>query len=154
MMRKKLIVLLSFIPGLVLLMALTPSLQAPLKAKVSDPVKPLRVWYGDTSWYGPTFQGRITASGEPYDMTASTAAHADLPFGSIVRVINTHNGCSALVRINDRGPFVDGRELDVSYQVAEKLGMISRGVVRLRLELLQVPGKEVKCPKPAPLPSE
>jgi rare lipoprotein A len=108
-------------------------------AKASQPIKPLKVWYGESSWYGPKFEGRTTASGESYDMTASTAAHATLPFGSIVRLINTRTGRSAVVRINDRGPYVGGRELDVSYQVAEKLGIIDRGVVRLRIELLQVP---------------
>jgi len=138
-MRDKLVVLLGLVPLLVLMAALTPSLEAPLVAKASQPVTPLRIWYGDTSWYGPKFGGRTTASGESYDMTASTAAHATLPFGSIVRLINTRTGRSAVVRINDRGPFVGGRELDVSYQVAEKLGIINRGVVRLRMELLQVP---------------
>jgi rare lipoprotein A len=150
-MRKRLILLIGFIASIILLMGMTPSLQAPLVAKPSDPIKPLKVWYGDTSWYGPKFQGRTTANGELYDMTAPTAAHATLPFGSIVRVVNTRTGRSAVVRINDRGPFVDGRELDVSYQVAEKLGIIDRGVVRLRMELLQVPQREVKCPKPAQL---
>jgi len=72
-------------------------------------------------------------------MTASTAAHINLPFGSVVRLINTRTGKSAVVRINDRGPFVEGRELDVSYQVAERLGMINRGVAKLRMELLQLP---------------
>jgi rare lipoprotein A (peptidoglycan hydrolase) len=138
-MRKKLVVLVGFLACFLLMMALTPSLEAPLVAKASQPIKPLKVWYGDTSWYGPKFQGRTTASGESYDMTAATAAHATLPFGSLVRLINTRTGRSSVVRINDRGPFVDGRELDVSYQVAEKLGIIERGVVRLRMELLQVP---------------
>jgi rare lipoprotein A len=99
----------------------------------------MKVWYGKASWYGPTFQGRTTADGELYDMTALTAAHATLPFGSMVRLINTRNGKSAVVRINDRGPFVKDREIDVSYQAAEKLGLISRGVGKLRIELLEVP---------------
>jgi rare lipoprotein A len=102
----------------------------------------MRVWYGQASWYGPTFEGHTTASGELYDMTAMTAAHPNLPFGSMVRLINPRNGRSAIVRINDRGPFVDGRELDVSYQVAEKLGLINRGVSKLRLELLEVPKRQ------------
>jgi rare lipoprotein A len=72
-------------------------------------------------------------------MTALTAAHASLPFGSMVRLINTRNGKSTVVRINDRGPFVKDREIDVSYQAAEKLGLISRGVGKLRIELLEVP---------------
>jgi rare lipoprotein A len=72
-------------------------------------------------------------------MSASTAAHPDLPFGSMVRLINTRNGRSAVVRINDRGPFVDGRNIDVSYHAAEKLGILNRGVARVRMELLEVP---------------
>ena len=138
-MRRQLIVLTGLLPCLLLFMALTPSLEAPLVAKPTQTVRPLKVWFGDASWYGPTFEGRTTASGELYDMTASTAAHTNLPFGSMVRLINTRTGKSAVVRINDRGPFVKGRELDVSYQVAERLGIINRGVARLRMELLQLP---------------
>jgi rare lipoprotein A (peptidoglycan hydrolase) len=138
-MRKQLIVLLGFLPCFLLMLALTPSLEAPLVAKPTQAIKPLRVWFGQASWYGPTFEGRTTASGELYDMTASTAAHINLPFGSMVRLINTRTGKSAVVRINDRGPFVKDRELDVSYQVAERLGIINRGVARLRMELLQLP---------------
>jgi rare lipoprotein A (peptidoglycan hydrolase) len=138
-MRRQLIVLAGLLPCLLLFMALTPSLEAPLVAKPTQTVRPLKVWFGEASWYGPTFEGRTTASGELYDMTASTAAHASLPFGSMVRLINTRTGRSAVVRINDRGPYVKGRELDVSYQVAERLGIINRGVARLRMELLQLP---------------
>nr|HEV7952771.1 septal ring lytic transglycosylase RlpA family protein [Candidatus Acidoferrales bacterium] len=138
-MRRQLIVLTGLLPCLLLFMALTPSLEAPLVAKPTQTVRPLKVWFGDASWYGPTFEGRTTASGELYDMTASTAAHTNLPFGSMVRLINTRTGKSAVVRINDRGPFVKGREMDVSYQVAERLGIINRGVGRLRMELLQLP---------------
>jgi rare lipoprotein A len=138
-MRRQLIVLAGLLPCLLLFMALTPSLEAPLVAKPTQTVRPLKVWFGDASWYGPTFEGRATASGELYDMTASTAAHMSLPFGSMVRLINTRTGRSAVVRINDRGPYVKGRELDVSYQVAERLGIINRGVARLRMELLQLP---------------
>lgn len=138
-MRKALIVLLGFLPCFLLFVALAPSLEAPLVAKPTQTVRPLKVWFGQASWYGPTFEGRTTASGELYDMTASTAAHASLPFGSMVRLINTRTGRSAVVRINDRGPYVKGRELDVSYQVAERLGIINRGVARLRMELLQLP---------------
>lgn len=141
-MRKKLIVLIGSFPCLLLTLALTPTLEAPLVARASQPIPVMRVWYGAASWYGPTFEGRTTASGELYDMTAMTAAHPTLPFGSMVRLINPRNGHSAIVRINDRGPFIDGRELDVSYQVAEKLGLINRGVSKLRLELLEVPKRQ------------
>jgi rare lipoprotein A (peptidoglycan hydrolase) len=138
-MRRKLKVFLGPIPCLLLLLGLSPTLEAPLVARPKDPNPPMRVWYGEASWYGPTFQGRSTANGELYDMTAFTAAHMTLPFGAMVRLINTRNGKSAVVRINDRGPFVEGREIDVSYQAAEKLGLISRGVGKLRIELLEVP---------------
>jgi len=72
-------------------------------------------------------------------MTAYTAAHPTLPFGSMVRLINPRSGRSAVVRINDRGPYVHGRDIDVSYQVAERLRLIDHGVVRLRMELIQLP---------------
>ena len=114
-------------------------LEAPLVATPNTPIKPLKVWTGIASWYGPRFQGRTTANGEQFDMTALTAAHPTLPFGSLVRVTNPRSGKSQVVRINDRGPFVEGRELDVSYAVANKIGLVNGGLVRLRLELLEVP---------------
>ncbi|MFZ0884544.1 MAG: septal ring lytic transglycosylase RlpA family protein, partial [Candidatus Acidiferrales bacterium] len=87
------------------------------------------------------FDGRSTANGETYDMYADTAAHPTLPLGSIVRVVNTRNHRSQVVRINDRGPYVEGRELDVSYEVARKLGFDQHGLAKVRLELLQVPAR-------------
>jgi len=93
--------------------------------------------YGLASWYGRDFQGRPTASGELFDMYAYTAAHRDLPFGTRVRVTNEANGRSVVVRINDRGPWVEGRILDLSYAAAKQLGMIEAGVVRVRLEVLR-----------------
>jgi rare lipoprotein A (peptidoglycan hydrolase) len=101
--------------------------------------KPLAVWTCITSWYGEDFDGQPTANGETYDMNAATAAHPTFPLGSIVRVVNTKNHRSQIVRINDRGPYVEGRELDVSYAVARKLGFDQHGVAKVRLELLQVP---------------
>jgi len=103
------------------------------------PIKPIRVWSGLVSWYGPKLQGQPTASGESFDMFAATAAHPWLPFGSLLRLINLRNGRSQIVRINDRGPFTNDRELDVSYFVASKLGLLSRGVDRVRIELLEEP---------------
>jgi|SRR5579862_9697377 len=138
-MRNKLAVLIGSLACMLVFSAIAPSLEAPLVARATQPVPPIKVWYGAASWYGPTFQGRATASGELYDMTASTAAHPSLPFGSMVRLINPRSGRSAVVRINDRGPFVAGRDIDVSYQVAERLRIIDHGVVRLRMELLQLP---------------
>jgi rare lipoprotein A (peptidoglycan hydrolase) len=105
----------------------------------ADTLKPLAVWECTTSWYGEDFDGQPTATGEKYDMYGETAAHPTLPLGSIVRVVNPRNHRSQIVRINDRGPYVEGRELDVSYEVARRLGFDQRGVAKVRLELLKVP---------------
>ncbi|MGC1635093.1 MAG: septal ring lytic transglycosylase RlpA family protein [Candidatus Acidiferrales bacterium] len=109
------------------------------KAGTKGQPKPLAIWECTTSWYGEDFDGRSTANGETYDMYADTAAHPTLPLGSIVRVVNTRNHRSQVVRINDRGPYVEGRELDVSYEVARKLGFDQHGLAKVRLELLKVP---------------
>ena len=104
--------------------------------------KPLAVWECTSSWYGDDFDGQPTANGETYDMYAATAAHPTLPLGSIVRVVNPRNHRSQVVRINDRGPYVEGRELDVSYEVARRLGFDQHGVAKVRLELLEVPARQ------------
>lgn len=101
--------------------------------------KPLAVWDCISSWYGEDFDGLPTATGETYDMYAATAANPTLPLGSIVRVVNPTNHRSEVVRINDRGPYVEGRELDVSWAVAHNLGFDQRGTARVRVELLKVP---------------
>ena len=103
--------------------------------------KPLAVWQCVTGWYGEPFDGQTTADGEIYDMYATTAAHPTLPLGSIVRVVNPRNHRSQIVRINDRGPYVEGRELDVSYEVARRLGFDERGLAKVRVELLEVPSR-------------
>jgi rare lipoprotein A (peptidoglycan hydrolase) len=110
-----------------------------LKSEVNGQPKPLAVWECTSSWYGDDFDGQPTATGETYDMYATTAAHPTLPMGSIVRVVNTRNHRSQVVRINDRGPYIEGRELDVSYEVARRLGFDQRGTAKVRLELLEVP---------------
>lgn len=92
---------------------------------------------GIASYYSDSLAGRLTASGEPYEPTAFTAAHRTYPFGSIVRVIREDSGQMVYVRINDRGPFVRGRVVDLSRAAAEALDMIRRGVVRVRLELVE-----------------
>ncbi len=119
---------------------------APLSTTLANPDspnqhKPLATWECTTSWYGGDFDGQQTANGETYDMYAETAAHPTLPLGSIVRVVNTRNHRSQVVRINDRGPYVEGRELDVSYAVARQLGFDQRGTAKVRLELLEVPSR-------------
>jgi len=91
---------------------------------------------GVASWYGPGFQGKRTASGEHYDMHRLTAAHRDLPFGSIVEVRNLDNGKRVRVRINDRGPFVRGRIIDLSYTAAKRIDMVGNGTARVELRLI------------------
>lgn len=91
---------------------------------------------GKASWYGPGFHGRTTANGERYNMHAMTAAHRTLPFGTKVRVKNLRNGRSAVLRINDRGPFIRGRVIDVSKTAAGKLGMIRSGTARVKVEVV------------------
>src|SRR6202522_2882125 len=90
---------------------------------------------GTASWYGEQFQGKPTASGEPFDMRDFTAAHPSLPLGSFVKVTNLKNGKVVVVRINDRGPVVDGRIIDVSYNAAQALGFRERGLQRVRLDV-------------------
>lgn len=92
---------------------------------------------GTASWYGPGFDGRKTANGERFDQTAFTAAHPDLPFASTVRVTRVDTGDSVLVRINDRGPFVDDRVIDLSRAAAAELGFVADGVAEVRVELVE-----------------
>ena len=89
---------------------------------------------GIASWYGKAHQGRKTASGERFDMNAATAAHKSLAFGTIVRVTNLDNGRTTKVRINDRGPYVRNRIIDLSAQAARDLGMRENGIARVRIE--------------------
>jgi rare lipoprotein A len=124
-----------------LMFLIAPVMEAPLVAHLSEPIKPIKSWVGNASWYGQDFDGKKTADGELFDSESLTAAHPNLPFGSIVRVVNPRNGKYELVRINDRGPYQEGREIDVSYRVARKLGLVHAGVNQVRLELLELPGK-------------
>ena len=96
--------------------------------------KPYQV--GTASWYGDTFQGKPTASGEPYKMYDMTAAHLKLPMGSYVKVTNLRNGKAVIVRVNDRGPVVPGRIIDLSYGAAQALQFRHRGLQRVRLDLV------------------
>jgi rare lipoprotein A len=86
------------------------------------------------SWYGPKFHGRLTANGEVYDQMALTAAHKSMRFGTLLKVTNTKNGRSVIVRINDRGPYIDGRDLDLSKGAAIELGMLEKGVARVQVQ--------------------
>ncbi len=92
---------------------------------------------GIASWYGGEFHGRRTSSGEVFDQHDMTAAHPTLPFGTWVNVTNLENGRAAVVRINDRGPFVRGRIIDLSYAAARVLGIVGPGTARVRLEVVR-----------------
>jgi len=120
------------------LMAVTPATVAPsLVQRVMTAVGSVHsVLRGWASWYGPGFQGQRTASGEPFNPRALTAAHRTLPFGTRVRVTNLRNGQTVVVRINDRGPHVPGREIDLSARAAQALGLIPMGAAPVRLEVL------------------
>ena len=91
---------------------------------------------GHASWYGTKFHGRRTSSGEPYDMYAMTAAHKTLPLPSYVEVRNLDNDRKVIVRVNDRGPFHDGRIIDMSYAAAVKLGMLGKGTTRVEVRAI------------------
>jgi rare lipoprotein A len=92
------------------------------------------------SWYGPKFHGKLTANGERFDQMALTAAHKKLKFGTLLRITNPRNDKSVIVRINDRGPYIRGRQLDLSKAAAQKLGMIKRGVAKLEVEEITLKG--------------
>ncbi len=94
---------------------------------------------GEASWYGAPFHGEETASGEIYDMEGATAAHPSLPFGTVVHVRNLDNGRETTLRVNDRGPFVDGRILDVSRKGARELGLLTPGTAQVRITVVEEP---------------
>jgi rare lipoprotein A len=94
---------------------------------------------GIASWYGPGFHGKLTANGEVYDMYGVSAAHKTLPFGTIVRVVDLETGRSVVVRINDRGPFIEGRIIDLSKGAAQKLGTVEKGITEVGLRILRLP---------------
>src|SRR5579864_6745482 len=104
--------------------------------QVNKQVKAKPYQVGTASWYGDTFQGKPTASGEPYEMYDMTAAHLKLPMGSYVKVTNLRNGKAVIVRVNDRGPVVPGRIIDLSYGAAQALQFRHRGLQRVRLDLV------------------
>lgn len=119
-------------------------------AKIDDPRKDLETdrvadgpdgtshqLVGEASWYGKKFHGRTTASGEPYDMYRFTAAHRSLPFHTVVRVTERATRKSVVVRINDRGPFVDGRVIDLSWAAARDLGLTKKGPTPVQLEVVE-----------------
>lgn len=106
---------------------------------------------GVASWYGEEFAGRVTASGEIFDPMQLTAAHPALPFGTVANVTNVQNGQMVEVRINDRGPFVGNRIIDLSYAAAEKIGLVEKGIGTVELKIVRLgDGKRVRDQAPPP----
>jgi rare lipoprotein A len=136
-----------------------------IKGKTYSPLKQVRPGFfqdGVASWYGPGFHGKKTASGEVYDMHGMTAAHSILPLNTIVKVANLKNGQEVVVRVNDRGPFIGDRVIDLSFEAARKLGIVAPGTMPVRVSVLgpgdtrlasrlSVPSVEKKGPR-APKP--
>lgn len=109
---------------------------------------------GTASWYGSKFHGHLTSNGETYDVFSMTAAHKTLPLPSYVRVTNLDNYRSAIVRVNDRGPFHDGRVIDLSYSAAYKLGIFQTGTGRVKVELIASPAMENQSSFATPIAQE
>ncbi len=123
--------------------------------KVGDPYEVDGIWYypkedysynetGIASWYGSKFHNNLTANGEIYDMNTLTAAHKTLPLPSVVRVTNLENGRSLVLRVNDRGPFVNNRVIDISRRGAQLLGFKEKGTAKVRVEVLPKESKDLK----------
>ncbi len=118
-----------------ILLCLPGSLAQPSLETRLEPIAPF-VEIGEASWYGPWHEGRETASGEVFRMARLTAAHPTWPLGSRVRVTSLRTGQTVTVRLNDRGPFVASRVIDLSLAAAQELGVVERGIEPVRLELL------------------
>ena len=116
--------------------ATAPTAELP---NIPSDARPLFSETGIASWYGAPYHNRRGSNGEIYDMHAMTAAHRTLPLGTIARVTDLKTGSSAIVRITDRGPFIEGRIIDLSQAAAAKIGMIQRGTAEVRLDVLEEP---------------
>ena len=139
--------------------AMAPAPGARPHYKVGNPYQIDGIWYyprenpdydetGIASWYGADFHGKPTANGETYDMDALTAAHKTLPMPSTVRVTNLENGRALVLRVNDRGPFVHGRIIDVSRHASKLLGFHTQGTAKVRVAVLQSGGDRFIAAKP------
>lgn len=124
-----------FLPTLPPQMAEQDQEQKPSESKPST--KPRAYQVGEASWYGDMFQGKATASGEDYDMHDFTAAHRELPLGTLVKVTNLSNHKTVVVRVNDRGPMTPGRIIDLSYGAACRIGMHQNGLQKVRIDIVK-----------------
>jgi rare lipoprotein A len=142
------------------LVALSPKSEArpPVRLSTTDvgtlcPIRcRVKVELGLASWYGEDWQGSPTASGECFDMNELTAAHRDLPLGTKIKVTNLRNRRSVVVRVNDRGPKVAGRLLDLSKAAAERLGFIGSGVTPVAVRVISYPRRYLTWSQPGPGP--
>lgn len=127
----------------------------PSVPKATSTARAKHHWYqlGVASWYGRFFQGKTTASGQPYDENAMTCAHRSLPIGSVLKVTNLRNHKSVVVRVNDRGPVPEDRVIDLSYAAAETLGFSQRGLAPVRVDLISAPTEVAQLNTPAALPA-
>ena len=107
------------------------------KTKKNKFDKKKTIYRGVSSYYGPNFHGKLTANGEVYDMYGLTAAHKEMPLNTITRVTNLDNGKTLILRINDRGPYIDGRILDCSYGAAKKLDFINEGTANVEIKVIE-----------------
>ena len=107
------------------------------KNKKSSFDKSKKVYRGISSYYGPKFHGKLTANGEIFDMYGVSAAHKEFLFNTVIRVTNEDNGKSLIIRINDRGPYIDGRILDCSFGAAKKLGFTGAGTANVKIEVIE-----------------
>ncbi|MEN2994286.1 MAG: septal ring lytic transglycosylase RlpA family protein [Thermodesulfovibrio sp.] len=124
---------------------------APAKKPSSFEYAPPEAKKGIASWYGPDFHGKPTASGEIYNMYDYTCAHREYPFGTKLRVVNLQNGKDVICTVNDRGPFIPGRDLDLSYASAKKIGLIGPGTTEVLMEPIGRDISYVRYVKYAPL---
>jgi rare lipoprotein A len=145
--RKKLSRLMKLALSLMILLTACACSKKELRYEAFEPERMIRYReVGLASWYGDEFHGRKTANGEVYDMYAMTAAHRTLPFHTRVRVTNLENGKKAEFRINDRGPFVSGRIIDLTYSGARAIGMLGQGTARVNVEAVGFSGGQPPSP--------
>lgn len=143
--------------GIAAFVAMSPPSQAgqPTYLPLNTQITQEKARNGVASWYGEECQGNPTASGESYNMDALTAAHPSLPLGTKIKVTNLRNHRSLVLRINDRGPYIPGRFLDVSQAAARRLGFMRSGKARVRIEVLHTTrdcGGHLVCPGAGFLP--
>ncbi len=128
-----------------------PKYETQPKESPKETPAPLEAKYIVASWYGPDFHGKLTSSGEPYNMFANTCAHKEYPFGTKLKVTNIANNKNVECTVNDRGPFIPGRDLDLSYSCAKEIELIGTGTGEVKIEYLGRDTRYIKYIKYSPL---